>query len=162
VKGMGRRSHGAKQSADHALGSPIEHRDRAAWPDDARQLRERRSGVVHVAEQICEGDMVEGRVGERDGLCGGLDQLHVYLEPVARDREHLLALVEPGYAEAAAHELGGHQAGSCCDIEDMPIVGKTRCEEAPPARILAEREHGVDAVVRGAERCEELAGVGGS
>ena len=73
-------------------------------------------------------------------------------------REHLGALVDPDdEAVLLAHELARDGGGARCDVEHG--VGRpgvdARDEEAAPARILAEREHGAPAVVARAERREE-------
>ena len=57
-------------------------------------------GIVDVAEQIGEGDVVERCVRKGHGLRGGLHELRLLSEPAARDGEHLVALVEPGHAES--------------------------------------------------------------
>ena len=107
--------------------------------------------------------MVERCVREGDGLCGGLHELRLSSEPAPRDCEHLVALVEPGDAEFVAQELGGDEARSRRDVEDVATIRwKPRDEEAPPERILAEREHRSHSVVGRAEGGEERSGVGGS
>ena len=104
--------------------------------------------------------MIEGVVGERELLGGCLHELDPRSEAVSRSREHLRALIDARYLEPAPKELGGDEPGSRRDVEDGPAVSRQPIrEEAPPARVLSERECCADAVVRRAQRREELPGV---
>ena len=104
--------------------------------------------------------MVEGVVGERESLGGCLHELDPGAEPLSRAREHLRALVDARHLEPAPKELGGDESRPRRDVEDLPAVSRQPVsEEAPPARVLPERECRADAVVRRAQRREELSGV---
>jgi hypothetical protein len=142
-----------------ARDSELERRDRASRADDARELDHRGSGIVDVAQEIREGEMVEGRVVERQLRGRRLDELHAAAEAVPRHGEHLRALVEAGHLESAAQELGRDEPGAGRDVEDVPAGRQARHEEASPEWVLTERECGSDAIVRRSERGEERAGV---
>ena len=104
--------------------------------------------------------MVEGALGKGKLLGAGLDERYAVPEAALRDLEHLEALVEPGDPESSPDELGRDEPRSRGDVEDATAVHRQAGdEEAAPARVLAERERRADAVVRGAERGEQLAGV---
>ena len=78
-------------------------------------------------------------------------------QPRARDLEHLGALVESRDREAAIEQSLGDEAGAGGDVEHVTAVGRQAVdEEPPPAGILAERQHGADAVVRRPEGGEQL------
>ena len=77
----------------------LEHRDRPAGPHDARELAQRRRGIVDVAQEIGERERVELAVVERQLLGAALAQLDARREAGALDaraagREHLGALVD--------------------------------------------------------------------
>ena len=102
----------------------LEHRDRAAGPDDARQLAQGRGGVVDVAQEVGERQRVEGAVVEREAVGAALDEPHLLrrrreLHAPARDLEHLRALVEPDDGAALLpHELERDGRSACRDVED--------------------------------------------
>ena len=82
------------------------------------------------------------------------------VEAPSRGGEHVRALVEPRHLVPAGEEPLRDEAGPGRDVEHgAAVVGHARDERPPPAWILAEREHGADAVVVAAERREQTAGV---
>jgi hypothetical protein len=141
----------------------VEHRDPAAWPDDAGKLPHRRGGIVDVAHEVREGKRVEGRILEWKLLGSALAQL----DPPAQPRgshalpargEHLRTLVDSdNAAPVAADELEGHGRGPAGHVEDS--VRRSRLdafdEEGSPARILAEGQEPREAIVGFAKRGEE-------
>src|SRR5262245_6024764 len=139
----------------------LERCNGAARANDTRELLHRRRGVVHVAEEIRDREVVERVVLEGHVLGGRLDELDAVCEALPRDPEHVGALVEPRHLEAAAEQLGRDEARPCRHIENVPAGWESRNEEASPERILAERQCRPDAVVGGPERSEEGAGVAG-
>ena len=73
--------------------------------------------------------------------------------------EHLRALVDPNdVAAVAPHEREGDEARAGCDIEHaQPGLRADRShEQPPPARVLAEAQHGAHVVVTAREIGEEL------
>ena len=146
--------------SDPTWHAELERRDDATRANDADELRERRTGVLDVAEEVGERQVVEARSIERQAVGGGLHELDLTSESPPRAREHLRALVDPGDAMPSATELGGDEPCSGRDVEHMSAAGREAGDEEPsPARVLAERERGPDAVVRGPEWREELRGV---
>ena len=82
---------------------------------------------------------------------------HAAAEAPPRGGEHVRALVEPGHRVAAGEEQLRDEAGPRRDVEHRAAVVRHARDERPaPARVLAEREHGADAVVVAAERREQL------
>ena len=141
----------------------LEHRDPPAGLHDARQLAHRRGGVVDVAQEIGEGEMVEGLVGEWQPFGARANERHV---AVAFDRgaEHVRALIDANDTAAiAAAELARDHPRAGRDVEHD--VGGCRGdrgdERVAPARILAEREDRSDAVVGVGDAAEDARGVGG-
>ena len=96
-----------------------------------------------------------------------LPQLDPRGEPGALDaraagREHLGALVDAGHRALryGARQLDRDRGRAARDVGDAQRVRRyARDEKAPPARVLSERQHVRVAVVRRAERREELARV---
>ena len=151
-----------ERARDRPRHAELERRDQSSWAHRPRELRERRARIVDVAKEVREREVVEGAVGERERLGRGLDELDAIPQPSSRDGEHPWALVEPGDVESTTHELGGDEPRARCDVEDVPAVPRQAGdEEAAPERVLAEREHGADAVVRRSERGEQRTGVHG-
>ena len=77
----------------------LEHRDRASWPDHARELPHGRGGVFHVSQQVRERHRVERAVFEGEALSlpeDGEDAVLEAGEPVrfAPGSQHRLALVQ--------------------------------------------------------------------
>ncbi len=145
----------------------LEHRDRAAGSHDAGELAHRRSGVVDIAEQIREGERVEGCVLEREPLGGALDEFDPVLEarrldPPAAGLEHVGALVESDdVAAGPAGELDRNGGSPGRHVEHGVLWADLhpRDQEAAPVRILAEGEQPGVSVVGRSERCEQLEGV---
>ena len=137
----------------------LERRDKAAATDDPRELRQGRTRFVDVAEEIREGQVVEGAVGEWERFGRGLDELYAPAEAAVCHGEHLGALIEPRNAKAAPEELFCHEASPRRDVEDVTSSRQARDEKAAPERILSEREDGADAVVGRRERSKELPSV---
>ena len=144
----------------------LEGGDSPARADDPDELTERRRRVVHVAQEVGEGERVEGRVLEGERLGAPFAELDPPAEPgeldaAPADGEHVGALVEPDDGAAvASRELDGDGGGAGGDVEDG-VAGPgfdPRDEKAPPARVLPEAEQGCVAVVRGSERREQLEG----
>src|SRR5258706_6927334 len=138
--------------------SELDHRDPATGLHHARELAHGRDGVIDVPQEIREGQMVERLVRERNGFGPRFDELLENAGPLARDREHVGALVESDDATAVApHERLGDHARSGRDVEHA--IAGTRPdridERAAPARILPEREDRRDAVVRPADARED-------
>jgi hypothetical protein len=135
------------QGPPHTAGHrELEHRHRAAGPDDASELAQRRRGIVDVAKEIREGERIEFRVLERERLGVPFAQLDSSAEPGARDTlaaggEHLRALVDAddGARGRRARELDRDGGGSGGDVGDARrFGGNARDEEPPPARVLPE------------------------
>ena len=107
------------------------------------------------------GQRRELSVGERQRLGAPFDELDRQpARPLARDGEHLGALVDSDdRAAEAADELARDEPGAGRDVEHRVVRAHVEAgdEEAPPPRILAEREQRAVAVVRRAERREERA-----
>ena len=143
----------------------LEHRHGSAWSDDAGELAHRGGDVVDIPEEVCERDGVELRVGERQLLGARLAQLDAVaqartLASFASCGEHLLALVDADDRPAAvgAGKLDRAGGGSTRDVEHAPRLRRDPGhEERAPAWVLAEGEEARVAVVRRAERREELA-----
>src|ERR671936_2469360 len=77
----------------------LERGERTSRPDDARELPQRRARVVDVAEEVGEGERVEGSVLEGEVVGGSLHELDPLVEarggdPPACLGQHLRALVE--------------------------------------------------------------------
>src|SRR5213076_1376155 len=142
-----------EQPPDSPRNGKLEAGDRSAGPDDAGELGERRALVVDVAEQVGERERVEGLVREGQALGARLDELDIR-QPLARDREHLRALVEADHSAALLpDQFGGDQAGSGGNVEGAvarPSLD-ARNQEPAPAGVLAERKQARVAVVRGPE-----------
>lgn len=142
----------------------LERSDCAAGPDDARELAQRRRGILDVAKEIREREPVERTVLERKLYRAPLDEPDPFrqacrLDPSAAGGQHLGALVE---ADDSAAGLPGELDRDGCrsrrHVEHL-VAGPgldPRDEEAAPARVLAEREQTAPAVVRRPERREEL------
>src|SRR5947199_313542 len=119
----------------------LEARDHAARADDAGELTEGRRRVVDITKEVREGERVEGGVVEREVFGARLDELDVRGQTLARNREHLRALVDTNDGAALLAEqllcdrarTGGDVqhffAGACLDSRD---------EESPPAGVLSE------------------------
>src|SRR5581483_8875644 len=140
----------------------LEPGDDAARPDDARQLRERRGGVFDVAQEVGEGERVERRVLERERLGGSLDELDAPVRAPPGLREHPAALIHTDDAAAVPrNERSRDEPGAGRDVEDTALGTRVdaRDEEAPPARVLPERQDGGAPLVRGAERGEQRLGI---
>ena len=117
----------------------LERGDDAVRTNDARELAQCGGRVVHVAQQVREREVVEGRVVERQRLRGRFDELDLVSEPLPRALEHPGALIHSGDRESTAEQLGGDEPGSRGDVEHVTAVTReARDEEAPPERVLAE------------------------
>jgi hypothetical protein len=144
----------------------LEGRDAPAGTDDARELAQRCPGVVHVPEEVCEGEPVEARRRERECLSlrgeerDAIGQAGGRHAPPAGS-EHLRALIDADNGAAvAADELNGHGTGTAGNVDDRVAGGRLepRDEEGAPASVLTEGEEARVAVVTLGDRCEELAG----
>src|SRR5262249_14771506 len=93
-----------QRAPNAARDGELEARDRAAGPDDPRELADDRGGIVDVAKQVRDGERVEGSVGKRQLFGTSLDQLHRGGQPAARFGEHLGALVETDNGAALLRE----------------------------------------------------------
>ena len=133
---------------------------------DPSELLERLGRLVDVAEEVGEGQGVEGFRLERQLLGAPLDQVDLLSEtgslhasPAGVD--HPAALIHTDdRAPVPAHELDGNGCGAAGDVEDdiLRLGLDSGNEKAPPARILTETQEAADPVVRGAQRCEEVPG----
>src|SRR5450759_2347300 len=119
-------------------------------------------GIVDVAQEIREGQVVEERVHERQALCARLDELLEDTFAGPRDAQHVRALIEPDDRApvAVVQRLRDHsRAGR--DIEHA--IRRARIdrvdERATPPRILTKREDRRDAVVRHRDPGEDALGV---
>jgi hypothetical protein len=145
----------------------LETRDRAAGPNDARELPQRCARIVDVAKQVRERERIERGIVERQALGARLDQLHGDWQVFARNREHLRALIDADDDAALLPEqLSSNRPRAGGDVQHLLArPGLDPGDEEPaPTRILAEREYACIALVGGAERSEELeraAGPGG-
>src|SRR5439155_14905892 len=115
--------------------------DVAARPHDPRELAHRRRGIVDVAQQVGEREVVEGRVREGQFLRAAEDDLIEDAVALASAREHVGALIETDdVAAIPADELRRDHAGAGGYVEDA-IVG-TRIDRVDgrmtPARVLTE------------------------
>ena len=160
-----------ERAPDAAREPELQHRNRPAGPDDARELAQRRGHVVDVAEEVREGERVELPVGERQRLGAPLAQLDPVAQPGVPRSAHVPAASISGLwstpitarAGSALRELDRHRRRSARDVEHAPRVGRDpRDEKRAPARVLPEREEAGVAVVRRAERREQLARVAGA
>ncbi len=134
----------------------LERCDAAAGPDDARELCEGGPGIVHIAEQVGERQVVELALveGQRLGLAANEpdppSQPWIGIELRLSAREHLRALVEANdRAPIAPHESGGHHSRACRDVQH-PVIRERpdpAHHRAAPARVLAEAEQGPREVV---------------
>src|SRR4029453_8719333 len=99
----------------------LEAGDGAARADHADQLGDGGGRVGHVAQQVGEGQRVEGGVGEREPLGLPADQRDPLVQTVVQDRgpttaQHRLGDVDPGdmcarpagELEGDAGRAGGH------------------------------------------------------
>ena len=127
---------------------------RPAGAQHARELAHRCRRVVHVAQQVGEGDHVEAGVRERERLGLALDQLHARAiqagEARAGGREHRGALVDPDDRALAAREhLGRDHSGARGHVQHAIAVSRCRSghERAPPAWVLPEAERGRQRVI---------------
>ena len=148
---------GPSETAGHA---ELERCDGAAGTNNARELAERRSGIVDVAQEVRDGEVVERVVREREPFSRRLDELDARTEPLARTSEHVRTLIDPCDLESPLQELRCDETCAGRDVDHVPAVPwQSLDEKPPPAGVLPEREGGADAVVRGAERREQLLGV---
>src|SRR2546430_13579782 len=159
-----RRKHGTDVGAperppESGRNGELEARDRAAGADDARELRQGRARIVDVAEQVGDRERVERGVLERQVLGARLDQLYRCGQVLARDREHLRALVDADdRAAVLAEQLPCDRARAGRDVENFVARAclDPRDEKPAPLRVLSERKQPGVALVGGAERGEEL------
>ena len=128
---------------------------------DASELAQRRRRIGDVAQEVRERQGVERRVGERELVGRSLYELDVVGQSASSFGQHLRALVEPDDgASLLPKELAGDRAGSGGDVQHG-VRGACfdACDqEAPPARVLTERECRRIAVVCRPERREERPG----
>jgi hypothetical protein len=103
--------------------------------------------------------VVEGPRVERERLRRRSDQLDLGTEPAVCDRQHLGALIDPGHREPLPQQLRRDEPGPGRHVENATAARQARDEEAAPARVLPQREHRADPVVRRPERREQLAGL---
>jgi hypothetical protein len=151
------------RAGDSGRDEEVEHRDPASRADDAGELLHRRLGVVDVAEKVREGQSVERRILERQGLGPAFPQLDPVVQTRSLDArptcgQHLGALVDSDdLAAVSARELDRHGRSPASHVED----GRDRWhrdsldQKGSPARVLAERQEARVAIVGFAERREE-------
>src|SRR6266699_2554503 len=128
-------------------------------PTEARELPQGRARIVDVAEQVGDRERVERGVLERQVLSARLDQLYRCGQVLARDREHLRALVDADdRAAVLAEQLPCDRARAGRDVENFVARAclDSRDEKPAPLRVLSERKQPGVALVVGAERGEEL------
>lgn len=141
----------------------VEHPDPAPGANYAGEFLHRRRRVVDVAKEVREGQSVERRIFEREGLGPAFPQVDPAGQPCRLDAgsargEHLGALVDSDDpAAVSARELDRHGCCAASHVEDHRVRRHRDSldEKGPPARILAERQEARVAVVCLAERGEE-------
>jgi hypothetical protein len=149
-----------RRTREAARNAELERCDDSTPSRHASEFAEGRAGIVHVAKEVRDSEVVEGRVRERHGLGRRLHEFDPGAEPLPRSAEHLCALVDSRDAVSPAQELGCDEAGAGRGVEHVAVVARQAGdEELAPERVLPERQDGADAVVGGAERREELPGV---
>jgi hypothetical protein len=135
----------------------LERCDRAARANDPGELAERRSGIGDVTQEVRDGEVVERLVRERERFGRRLDELDSRAEALARTSEHARALIDPGHLESSLQELGGDETRAGGDVDHVPAIPRQSLDEKPaPAGVLPEGERGAHAIVRRAERREQL------
>ena len=132
---------------DAAREAELEHRDRPARAHDARELGERRRGIVDVPEEVGERQVVERGVGKRQRVGRRLDELDAAVEPLAGASEHLGALVEAGDAKAPREQPRRDEPGARRHVEHAAAVGRAGARRgtaasADPGRTRAPRRPG--------------------
>src|SRR6266571_31910 len=106
------------------------------WAEYAGELPHGCRGIVHVAQEIGEGDMIERLVGERQPFALGADEGTTSRR--AR-RQHVGALIEANHPAAiASDERPGYHAGPGRDVEHTVLVfgADGSHEGVPPTRVL--------------------------
>jgi len=149
----------APEAPGHA---ELEARDHPSRANHPRELPERRRRILDVAQQVGEGEPVEGAVGKRQPIGLADDELDVGAEAAASHGEHLRALVEPDdRAARPAAKLPRDGSGAGRDVEDAVAAAclDPRDEEGAPAWILAVGEERGSPFVRRSERREEDSGL---
>jgi len=152
-----------RRAGDAGRDEEVEHRDSAAWTDDAGDLLHRRGRIVDVAEEVREGQGVERCIVERQRFGPPFAELDPLAQPCLFDAgpacgEHLGALVDADDVTAVApDELDRHRRGSAGDVQDRGVRPRLDPldEKGAPARVLPERQEARVPVVGLAERGEE-------
>ena len=129
------------------------------------ELAQARRQVIEIAEQVGGGQAVEGGILEGQFLGGSFDQPHALRLGRERDRRRASASISPLWSTPTTEQpfcptsSSETAAGAAGDVEHGVVRpnGEARDEEAPPARVLTEREHVCVAVVGRPERREEPA-----
>jgi hypothetical protein len=146
-----------ERAPDAARNRELEHRDRPSGPHDAGQLGQRRAGVIHVAQEVGEGEMVERAVLEGKRLRRGLDELGPTGESFPRNGQHLGRLVETDNRVTAREQSFSDEPCSGRDVEHAPAVGGDSSHQvAAPQRVLPEGQCRSDPVVGRSEWAEEI------
>jgi hypothetical protein len=146
-----------ERAPDTGWNCELEHRNRPSGAHDSSQFGQRRARVIDVAQEIGEGEVVEGAVVEGKCLRRGLDELGPTGKTLARDRQHLGRLVETDDRMTAREESLRNKAGPGRDVEHTPAVGGDSSHQiAAPERVLPERQRGSDSMVGRSERAEEI------
>jgi len=106
------------------------------WAEYAGELAHGGRGIVHVAQEIGEGHVIERLVSKRQPLALGA---HEGTTIRGARRQHVGALVEANHLAAiASDERPGHHAGACRNVEHSVIVpGPDGAHQGvSPARVL--------------------------
>jgi hypothetical protein len=108
------------------------------WAEYASELPHGGRGIVHVAQEIGEGHMIERLVGEREPFTLGA---HEGTTSRGARRQHVGALIEANHPAATASDEGpGNHAGAGRNVEHSVIVPGTdgAHQGVSPARVLAQ------------------------
>ena len=143
----------------------LEAGDNAAGLHDPCELAQRRPRLIHVAQQVGEGEVVELILSKGQPLSFALDEARPGGQARIRCRlrpcpfQHRPTLVKADRAAAPALDQSrGHQSGAAGDVEDA-ILGlrpdRPDCGPAP-APVLEEAERGGDLVVAARQLGEHL------
>ncbi len=138
------------QRAPHATRqAELDHRHPTAGLHDSSELPHRGRGIVDVAQEIREGEVVERRVRKRQLLRAPFDDGLVDAVSSSGHRQHVRALIDPDHRAAVSivQRLRDH-AGARRDIENavrgarVDRVDRAPAATADPARTTGSSRRG--------------------
>src|SRR5437870_4526468 len=153
----------APQGSKDRIGrhSEIKCNDSPSWPHDSGELAQSRGGIVDVAQEVREGQVVEGFIWERQRLGASADERDV---SIARGggSKHVSTSVEAD--NLAAIPLGDRardQTGPSRHIEYRIVRSSVEQRDEPlsPTRVLPKRKECSGALVRSSDPAKDAARV---